>query len=203
MRDAAYFAIAFFCSAFIVLRFLTSSSCVLTLGRLAIAPPCTLVRRPFSSIVIKSRRTVDSEASSAVISSCIVALPSASIMDSILENRSSASICLTPLFSFSFTIFQNRSFDGSYYSYIFCHRQSLSVKIIHKNRTGILCIMSFNIVARKDRAWFRQRQSGSYSWHLRGCRNFYFNYYQADATGGHSPSGLSDHLPRTSMYEAC
>ena len=41
MRDAAYFAIAFFCSAFIVLRFLTSSSCVLTLGRLAIAPPCT------------------------------------------------------------------------------------------------------------------------------------------------------------------
>ena len=34
-------------------------------------------------IVIKSRRTVDSEASSAVISSCIVALPSASIMDSI------------------------------------------------------------------------------------------------------------------------
>lgn len=85
MRDAAYFAIAFFCSAFIVLRFLTSSSCVLTLGRLAIAPPCTLVRRPFSSIVIKSRRTVDSEASSAVISSCIVALPSASIMDSILE----------------------------------------------------------------------------------------------------------------------
>ena len=105
-------------------------------------PPCTLVRRPFSSIVIKSRRTVDSEASSAVISSCIVALPSASIMDSILENRSSASICLTPLFSFSFTIFQNRSFDGSYYSYIFCHRQSLSVKIIHKNRTGILCIMS-------------------------------------------------------------
>ena len=197
MSDAAYFAIAFFCSAFIVLRFLTSSSCVLTLGRLAIAPPCTLVRRPFSSIVIKSRRTVDSEASSAVISSCIVALPSASIMDSILENRSSASICLTPLFSFSFTIFQNRSFDGSYYS------QSLSVKIIHKNRTGILCIMSFNIVARKDRAWFRQRQSGSCSLQLRGCRNFYFNYYQADATGGHSPSGLSDHLPRTSMYEAC
>ena len=163
MRDAAYFAIAFFCSAFIVLRFLTSSSCVLTLGRLAIAPPCTLVRRPFSSFVIQSRRTFDSEASSAVISSCIVALPSASIMDSILENLSSASICLTPLFSFSFTIFQNRSFDSFHYSVVFCHGQSFSVKIIHKNRTGILCIMSFNIVARKDRAWFRQRQSGDFS----------------------------------------
>jgi len=33
--------------------------------------------------------------------------------------------------------------------------------------------------------------------------NFCFNCYQADATGGHSPSGLSDHLPHTSMYEAC
>ena len=45
--------------------------------------------------------------------SCIVALPSASIMDSILENLSSASICLTPLFSFSFTIFQNRLAAGA------------------------------------------------------------------------------------------
>ena len=58
-------------------------------------------------------------------------------------------------------------------------------------------------MARKDRGGGHQWQSGSCSLQFRGCRTFCFNCYQADATGGHSPSGLSDHLPRTSMYEAC
>lgn len=74
-------------------------------------------------------------------------------MDSILEIVLLQAYASLLCFLFRSQSFKNVHFDGSYYSYIFCHRQSLSVKSFTKqNWDFVHNVMLLNkaAMARKD-----------------------------------------------------